>query len=156
MRYVNIFEVICTPLAMALMAVIIVCQVFFRYVIAYSLDWPEELGRYLFIISVYLGAAYAERYDKHLAITILRESRIQVISRAACLADPFFTVIFSIIMTVWGIQMSIFVYDTQQMAPAMQFPMFYIYTVMPLATFFMGLHAGMRFFRILGARHQKD
>ena len=43
---------------LAVMSVVIVIQVIFRYFISYSLEWPEELGRYLFIASVYIGSSY--------------------------------------------------------------------------------------------------
>ena len=47
------------------MTVITVIQIVFRYFISYSLSWPEELGRYLFIAAVYIGASYAEKENKH-------------------------------------------------------------------------------------------
>lgn len=150
LRCLSAFEGVVVPLTMGLMSLITIAQVFFRYVVAYSLDWPEELGRYLFIIAVYLGASLAERYDRHLAVTVLRTSKNAFIARVACLAGPFFTVVFSGLMTVWGIQMTIFVYETEQLAPAMQFPMFYLYAVMPLGLCFMGIHAVINFCRVLG------
>ena len=148
LRYLNAFEGFIVPVIMGLMALITIAQVFFLYVVAYSLDWPEELGRYLFIVAVYLGASLAERYDRHLAVTILRTSR--VVSKIACLAGPFFTVVLSVLMTVWGLQMTLFVYETEQLAPALQFPMYLLYAIMPLGLFLMGIHAVINFFRALG------
>ncbi len=157
LRYLNAFEGFVVPVIMGLMALITIAQVFFRYVVAYSLDWPEELGRYFFIVSVYLGASLAERYDRHLAVTILRTSKNKIVSRIACLAGPFFTVVLSGLMTVWGVQMTIFVYETQQLAPALQFPMFLLYAIMPLGLFLMGIHAVVNFFRVLGILpHSKE
>jgi TRAP-type C4-dicarboxylate transport system permease small subunit len=149
LRYLNTFEGIVVPLVMGLMSLITIAQVFFRYVVAYSLDWPEELGRYLFIIAVYLGTSLAERYDRHLAVTILRTNGNRFISRMACLAGPFFTVVFSLLMVVWGIKMTYFVYETEQLAPAMQFPMFYLYAVIPFGLFCMGIHGAVNFCRVL-------
>lgn len=150
LRYLNLFEGFIVPFTMGLMTIITIGQVFFRYVVSYSFDWPEELGRYLFIVSVYLGASLAERYDRHLAVTILRTSKNKIISRTACLAGPFFTIVLSVLMTVWGFNMAVFVYETEQLAPALEFPMFYLYAIMPLGMFFMGVHAVVNFCRVLG------
>ena len=150
LRYLNMFEGVVVPVIMGLMGLITIAQVIFRYVLSYSLDWPEELGRYLFIMSVYLGASLAERYDRHLAVTILRTNKNKVISQMACLAGPFFTIVFTALMTVWGVQMTVFVYETGQSAPALQIPMYLLYAVMPLSFFFMGIHAVVNFCRVLG------
>ncbi|MDR2124546.1 MAG: TRAP transporter small permease [Desulfovibrio sp.] len=144
LRWINVFEAVVVPVVVALMSIVTIAQVFFRYVVAYSLDWPEELGRYLFIVSIYLGAGYAERFDRHLAVTVLRESKNPYLSKIGRLAGSFFTVIFSVIMVTWGIQMTFFVYETQQIAPAMGFPMFFVYAVIPLGAFLMGIHASVR------------
>ena len=42
-------EEIISSMSLAAMVVIISVQVFQRYVLQYSLDWSEELARYLFI-----------------------------------------------------------------------------------------------------------
>lgn len=123
------------------MSVAIILQVFFRYCVSYSLDWPEELGRYLFIASVYIGSSYAEQRDKHLAITILRSSGGAFGAKYL----PFFalgvTIAFSGFMTVWGLRMTWFVRQTGQVAPAMQFPMWIVYACVPLGMGCMGIRA---------------
>ena len=150
LRYLNAFEGFFAPFILTLMTIVAIAQVFFRYVVSYSLDWPEELGRYLFIVSIYLGASLAERHDRHLAVTVLRISKNKFVSRLACLSGPFFTVVFSVLMVVWGIQMTFFVYETEQLAPAMQFPMFYAYAVIPFGMFCMGIHSVVNFCKVLG------
>lgn len=67
-HFLDRFEEALSSFLLALMVVTSILQVFFRYCVSYSLDWPEEMGRYLFIALVYIGSGYAERENKHLEI----------------------------------------------------------------------------------------
>ena len=60
----NIERVLCVTL-LALMSIIIVVQVFFRYVLQNSLQWSEEIARYMFIWLIYIGISYGVKTDKH-------------------------------------------------------------------------------------------
>lgn len=53
---------------MAVMCIVMLIQVFSRYILNAPLTWPEEVSRYLFIWIVYLGAAIAFRYKAHLGM----------------------------------------------------------------------------------------
>ena len=50
--------------ALIVMMVVIVVQVFTRYVIFYSLPWSEELSRYLFVFIVVCGINVAVSREK--------------------------------------------------------------------------------------------
>lgn len=114
------------------MTVVITLQVIFRYFVSYSLAWPEELGRYLFIASVYIGASYVEQKDKHLAITILRTNAGAWCKKWIPVIVHCISIMFSVIMTVWGVKMVVFMHATNQFAPAIEVPMYIIYAFIPL------------------------
>ena len=57
-----------------LMSVIVILQVFFRYVIKGSLPWSEESARYLMIWLGFLGASRAFRQDRHIGMNVLVQS----------------------------------------------------------------------------------
>ena len=131
------------------MVVTSILQVFFRYCVSYSLDWPEEMGRYLFIALVYIGSGYAERENKHLSITILRTSGGAWCAKYLPLLALGVTAAFCGMMTVWGVNMAYFVWQTGQVAPAMQFPMWIVYACLPLGMACMGIRALIKFLRQL-------
>jgi TRAP-type C4-dicarboxylate transport system permease small subunit len=56
-----------------LVAIVVVAfmQVVFRYVLKVSLDWSEELARFLFMWLACLGAAYAFKSRSHFALTFV-------------------------------------------------------------------------------------
>jgi C4-dicarboxylate transporter, DctQ subunit len=135
----NKFEEITSSCALAAMAGLIIIQVFQRYVVQRSLDWPEELARYLFIFAVYIGTSFAASERRHLEVTIVRTVFGEKIGRYFALLAYVITVVFCGIMFVWGIMMIQFVIDTNQVAPALQFPMWIAYICIPLGFFLMGL-----------------
>ncbi len=53
------FEEALIVLLMAAMTVLIVVQIFMRYVVQESLTWSEELARYIFVWATYLGVPTA-------------------------------------------------------------------------------------------------
>ena len=63
----NLEKMLCV-IFLALMSIIIVLQVFFRYVLNNSLSWSEELARYLFIWMIYVGISYGVKMDKHICV----------------------------------------------------------------------------------------
>src|SRR4030043_1114786 len=52
----------------AVMTVIIILQVFMRYLFLYSLSWSEEVARYLMIWVSFLGASLALKYGFHIGV----------------------------------------------------------------------------------------
>ena len=147
LRWLNRFEEVVSCTCLLVMSVVIIMQVFFRYCLSSSLDWPEELGRYLFIASVYIGASYAEQLDKHLSITILRTSGGAWLARVLPPFSRIVTVLFSALMVIWGVRMVFFVHSTSQVAPALQFPMWIVYICVPVGMACMGMRALTALFR---------
>ncbi|MBD5558659.1 MAG: TRAP transporter small permease [Desulfovibrio sp.] len=152
-RLLNSFEAVVSISLMLLMCASIILQVIFRYFLEASLDWPEELGRYLFIAAVFIGVSYVEQHDRHLAITALQTNGPRIFRRFLPLFAPLVTAAFSALMVVWGIKMTIFVYETNQVMPAMLLPMWIVYAFVPLGMFCMGCRALQNFFRVLKKQH---
>lgn len=138
-QWLNKFEEITSSCALAAMAAIIILQVFQRYVVQHSLDWPEELARYLFIFAVYIGSSFAASERRHLEVTIFRTVFGVKIGRYFTILAYLITVVFCGIMFFWGIKMIQFVFDSNQVAPALQFPMWIAYICIPLGFLLMAL-----------------
>lgn len=139
--FFNKTEGFVSSLFLAIMALVIIVQVIFRYFISYSLAWPEELGRYLFIASVFIGASYAEQEERHLAITVIRTNCGKWCARYIPILVQIIVVIFTGTMAVWGTEMVVFMYDSNQLAPAIEIPMFVVYAMIPLGMATMTLRA---------------
>jgi C4-dicarboxylate transporter, DctQ subunit len=155
-QWLNKFEEITSSCALAAMAVIIILQVFQRYVVQHSLDWPEELARYLFIFAVYVGASFAASERRHLEVTIVRTVFGEKIGRYFTILAYLITVVFCGIMFFWGIMMIQFVIDSNQVAPALQFPMWIAYICIPLGFLLMALRTIVVLKKIVWAKDDHD
>ncbi|MBQ4426063.1 MAG: TRAP transporter small permease [Lachnospiraceae bacterium] len=68
------FEEIICVVALAAMTVVIFIQIILRTIsplIQLPMAWTEEIGRYLFIYAVYVGAAYATKRMAHQKVDVL-------------------------------------------------------------------------------------
>ena len=66
----KIVELVLTPMFMILAGVSLL-QVIFRYFLRISLPWSEELARYLFIYTTYLGSVIGVSRNIHIDITVV-------------------------------------------------------------------------------------
>jgi TRAP-type C4-dicarboxylate transport system permease small subunit len=73
-------------LGMAVAALTMLTQVFLRYVMAAPISWAEEFTVLLFAWLIFLGAAYVQGTDSHLAVDSLRRA---LSARAVLLLDAF-------------------------------------------------------------------
>lgn len=148
-NWLSRFEEITSSCALTAMALIIILQVFQRYVVQHSLDWPEELARYLFIFAVYIGSSFAASERRHLEVTIVRTIFGAKIGHYFTIIAYLITVVFCGIMFYWGILMIQFVIDSNQVAPALQFPMWIAYICIPLGFLLMALRTAIVLINII-------
>ena len=67
--YDNFEEIFCV-ICMGAMVICLTLQVGIRIIAGSSLAWTEELSRYTFLWTVYIGAAYVAKRNAHLRVTI--------------------------------------------------------------------------------------
>lgn len=109
-----------------------------------SLDWTEELARYLIIWSVLFGCSFAMRTDSHLELSILSnfsgprmKAYIKCFSCIVCL-------VFSAIMVYASMESVINIHWSEQLTPAMHLPAWIIWMAMPVGFGLMGIQAILR------------
>lgn len=88
---------------LAAMSVLILTQIFTRFVINYPLHWTEELARYLMVYSVFLGAALALRQHKLIAIELLNQSLSESKERILRIIIMLISLVFFIILFFQGV-----------------------------------------------------
>ncbi len=132
-------EMVIASVSLLMMTGITAVQVFNRYVLQSSLDWSEELARYLFIWAVYVGCSYATQMDRHLEVTIVRTLFKGKFARPVTILASVFTLAFCIFATVMGVKFVIFLASTGQKTPALEIHAYWVYLCMPVGLGFMGL-----------------
>ena len=58
-------------IAFVVMLVLVIAQVFFRYVLQVSVPWTEEAARWFYAWQIFLGSALAAKHGLHLRATFL-------------------------------------------------------------------------------------
>jgi len=119
----------------AIMTVIIILQVFMRYLFLYSLSWSEEVARYLMIWVSFLGASLALKYGFHIGVEFVINRIPEKMRGWVNLIAKMGILIFLIYFTIGGFRVSWAVRD--QDSPALLFSMAYAYLSAPVGGFFM-------------------
>ena len=112
---------------LALMSIIIVAQVFCRYVLNSSLSWSEELTRYLFVWLIYVGISYGVKLDKHICVDAVYSFAPKGIKKYYAIVGYVLFLLFAIAMVYYGVLVVGMQITSGQVSPAMGLPMQYVY-----------------------------
>jgi len=116
---------------LALVVVIVLLQVFGRYILRMSLSWPEELARYVLVWLMIFGAAAAAASRSQIVVDTLLELVPASVRRAlealAALAG-----LVAVALLVWTSQPLIFGPAGRSTSPATGIPSFWIYLAVPV------------------------
>jgi TRAP-type C4-dicarboxylate transport system permease small subunit len=116
---------------LALVVVIVLLQVFGRYILQISLSWPEELARYVLVWLMIFGAAAAAASRSQIVVDTLLELVPASVRRAlealAALAG-----LVAVALLVWTSQPLIFGPAGRSTSPATGIPSFWIYLAVPV------------------------
>jgi TRAP-type C4-dicarboxylate transport system permease small subunit len=120
---------------MAVLVVVVVASVFFRYVLLAPLPWSEEVGRYLMIWVGFLAASIAIQQGMHVGIDFLVQWVRPAVARWLRRISRALTALFLLIVTVYGFMLVIGLWD--QWSPVLQFRMTWPYLAIPVGCLLM-------------------
>ena len=123
---------------MVAISVVILTQVFSRYVLGSSIFWAEELARYLMIWMGLVGASLALRQGSHVAITLLLDKLDKRSRPWVLLLGRMVVAVFLFILIREGIGLASF-FITQK-SPALRVSMLWAYSAMFVGGTFMAIH----------------
>lgn len=123
-------------------------QVVSRYVFNHSLTWSEELVRYVFIWQIWLGSSYCVKENRHIRIDVFTDRLSPSVRRAF---ETFITVIcivFCCFMIYKGQAVMGLVMRMDQKSPAMELPMYFVYSCIPISCALMIVRYVERLFKM--------
>lgn len=113
-------------------------QVFFRYVMNNPLGWTEELARYVFIWSIFLGAAISARDRRHIRVELLQKYIPELGLRTLKVFNGICILAFLAFIIPPAFRYAIYAYRLK--AIASQIPMFFVYVSLPLCGLLIAIH----------------
>lgn len=125
--------------AVALALMLCCLQVTARYIFNYPLSWPEELGRYLVILIVYVGASIAVRRKSHIAVDIMR-TFVPKSKRLLDYLSTFLGMFFSLLIIIYGMKFVNSLIISGQIAITLKIPIFIVYLILPMGGILLLLH----------------
>lgn len=119
---------------LALMVVDVTWQILTRFLPMQPSSYTEELARYLLVWIGILGGAYAFRRKSHLGIDLLTNAlhggarkTVQVFIVLVCFGFAASTMVYG------GAKLMLLTFELEQFSAALNIPMGYVYSVLPLS-----------------------
>lgn len=130
--------------ALMVMMVVIIVQVFTRYVIFYSLPWSEELSRYLFVFIVLNGINIAVSQEKLIKIDAIQNSIKSLRGRIGLdIMHAAVGILACVLIAVYCTDL--FQVGRVQKSPAMRIPMIIMYYVVFIGYVLSAVALGLKF-----------
>ncbi|MEE4240104.1 MAG: TRAP transporter small permease, partial [Desulfopila sp.] len=120
------------------MTLIVIAQVFFRYILNSSLFWSEELARYLLVWITFLGATSAYYRGIHPGIDILTQRLAQPWQKGCRILVYIISLGFFTVMLYHGSTFAFFI--RTQISPALALPKWIIFSIIPFSGALFFLH----------------
>jgi len=117
----------------------VIAQVFFRYALNDPLVWSDELARYLFVWTAFLGWIIAARRRSHLAIGMLVTKLPPQAATACREIAALVTVAFAGVLAWYGWRIMVRNLDVD--TTALPLAMGVVYAIVPLAAIAVALYA---------------
>jgi C4-dicarboxylate transporter DctQ subunit len=109
-------------------------QVFSRYVFKIPIAWAEEISRFTFVWAVYMGVSMAARSNEHIRVVAhFKLLFSDNISKIIIILGDIITLIFSTILTIFGVKVLFSLIEFPFTAPVTGISMVWIYTIIPIA-----------------------
>jgi C4-dicarboxylate transporter DctQ subunit len=127
-----------------------------RYAFDASLVWATEMTIFLFLWSVFFGAAYCFKKDAHIAVTVILDIVPSRAAKIMLLISHLITFIFLIAVSYYGYEYLLLVIELDERSIDLwDLPMWIIYLVIPISFAFAAFRVGERIHMILSTNHNK-
>ena len=124
---------------LSLFAVVLILQVFMRYVLRDPLPWPEEFSRYLLIWTAFVGSSLAVKEGRVINIDILPSICRGWALKALTFIMHLGFLAFCVIAIYYSLDFIQRIARSGQVSPAMGVPMWWVYSAAPIGLGFSAL-----------------
>lgn len=122
-------------LVLGSMAGIVFVNVFFRFVLRFSLSWADEMAQVLMIWLTFLGAAVAMRDRMHYAFDYLVRRLPSGGQRAVVIGGHLLCIAMTLLLIYWSAKVTLLI--TAWVMPATGMPRSWVYAACPVGSLFI-------------------
>ncbi len=122
---------------MAIATLITFIAVVLRYTTGAGIPWAQELTIYLFIWMAKFGAAYGVRTGIHVGVDVLVRKLSPARQRFFIMLGLSMGAFFTAVVAALGVKFVLFMRNTGQVSPDLEWPMWIIYLGVPLGSSLM-------------------
>ena len=131
-KMLTYFEDIFTAICFALMSVITIVAVFFRYVMSMPIIWSEELSRYLLIWGILIGISIVTRKNAQLGIEVFVSYAPKKIRKILEIVSQVLLILTYVLIFYLSIVFIIGTGKIGQTTPILGIPFSYVYIALPI------------------------
>lgn len=121
-----------------LIVLLTAAQVFSRYILKNPLGWTEELVRFVFIWSIFVGAVIASKNRQHIKVEVLRKYFSDSVNTFIEIFINLSIVVFFIYIIPSAFRYALYAYHIKSVALGIS--MFFVYISLPLCGVFMTIY----------------
>ncbi|MCE5251502.1 TRAP transporter small permease [bacterium] len=133
------------------MVLLVVAQVFSRYVFHTSISYTEELVRYGFVWATFFGIAAAAYRDRHLSISISDQYAPRRLVRWSRFGAGLLASLFAAVILVYGVRVVLLQAETHQTTAALGIPMWIVGLAVPVSAVVLVIRLVLVFLKGRGA-----
>ena len=129
-------EEFCVSVMLALLVLLLGMEVFSRFLLGKSFSWMEELCRYLFVWSSYIGVAIAVKHKEQLRILMLMdllEKRFPRLVKACYIVSELSFAGFCILVFYYSVGMLENMTRFKQVSASLEINVMYAYLIIPIS-----------------------
>ncbi|WP_293267753.1 TRAP transporter small permease [Neptunomonas sp.] len=117
-----------------------------RYVFGKSLFFSEELNQFLIVAITFIGFAYAVRKGRNIRMTAVYDSLGYTAKKTVSILIAMITGVLMLYLSYKAVFYVIELKDLNRLSPALQFPVYIIYAIIPVGLFVAGIQYLITFF----------
>lgn len=136
----RIEEILCTLFVMV-MALAILVQVINRNTVQLPFTWGEELARYCMVWLTFIGISAGVKQGSHIGVDALMNVLPAGIQKGFRILTSLLVTGLYLYMTILSAEITLGIYETRQVSPAMQVPMYVIYAGLIVGMFMSTLRS---------------
>ncbi len=133
-----------------LLSILVLCvglQVFFRYVLHASLTWTEELSRFAFVWTIYVGACLAAKQHQHIRVTVQMRLLPVSVRPYLWMVSDIVWIIFNTLFAIQGVKQVLHMTRYTMISPTLGWSLLWVYAIIPLAFILMSLRIMQSYYR---------